>query len=94
MRVVCRAYAKIAYYMHVHAKTRAYHIYAEVNFCVSTPRAFVFIRRTIYTHFHESGLTVSVLNGLNGGAEERIVPCLGITELYLAHAVLKSHLLK
>ncbi len=31
-------------------------IHAKVHFCVSIPRVFVFIWRTIYMHFHEIGL--------------------------------------
>ncbi len=38
-------------------QTRAYHMNGKVHFCVSIPQVFVFIWRTIYTHFHETGLT-------------------------------------
>ncbi len=31
-------------------------LYAKVHFCISIPQVFVFIWRTIYTHFHEIGL--------------------------------------
>ncbi len=42
---------------HMHAKT-AYHMHDKVIFCISKPRIFVFISRIIYTHLHETGLTV------------------------------------
>ncbi len=32
------------------------HMHTKVNFCVSIPRFSVFIWRTIYTHFHKTGL--------------------------------------
>ncbi len=38
-------------------QTHSYHIYAKVQFGISIPRVFVFISRTIYTHFHETGST-------------------------------------
>lgn len=46
---------------------------------------FTFILVNLWLLFSFS--TISVLSRLNGRAEERIVPCLGIAELYLAHAV-------
>ncbi len=79
--------------MHVHAK-HVRIIFTPKSIFAYQHLELLFLFGVLFTHFHETGLTVSVLNGLNGGAEERIVPCMGITELYLAHAVLKSHLLK
>ncbi len=45
-------------------QTRVYHMHAKVNFCISIPRVFVFIWRTIYTHFHETGLVFSSIFSL------------------------------
>ncbi len=42
-------------------QTRLYHIYAIAHFCVSIPYVLVFIWRTIYTHFHETGLILSTV---------------------------------
>ncbi len=53
-RAISYARQLISYHMHAkHVRI----IYAKVCFCVSIiPQVFVFICRTIYTHFHETGL--------------------------------------
>ncbi len=47
-------------------QTHVYQMNAKVHFCISIPWVFVFIWRSIYTHFHETGLKITQNNKITG----------------------------
>ncbi len=55
------ALQQISHIHHMHVKI-AYYMHVKVNFCVSIPRVSVFIWCTIYTHFHETGLSMMLIS--------------------------------
>ncbi len=40
-------------------------VHAEVNFCISIPRVFLFLWHIIFTDFHETGLKIVMIPSHN-----------------------------